>query len=347
MELHYVAVEVREFGYFGKLEFVQDKANLVDQVATEISERAKTIRSLEATLSNESVGAEVFNSKLAKFLGRQEIALRFNPAIYGYEITRNGSQQHDGNLSEGEKTAIAIVYFLTKLEEKDNKIANTIVVIDDPVSSFDSNYLFHAYSFIRNHCRESKQLFILTHNFTFFKMMRDWFAGSNANRKSRKNPQPPNAFFFTIENTTSNPRSAFLQNAHRSLTDYNSEYHYIFSKLHSYHNLDVLNREDAFLTANLCRKLLETFFCFKYPKYRSDLARLLDAGLAGCERTDELIKERIYRFINRYSHCNGIETNEDSAENLAGEGNNVIADIFRWIEEVDSVHYVEMLEVSN
>ena len=51
------------------------------------------------------------------------------------------------------------------------------------------------------------------------------------------------------------------------------------------------------------------------------------------------------RFINKYSHSAVIEMNEDIAENLIGEGTNVIGDIFLWIEEIDKVHYDEMVSV--
>ncbi|MDE1093317.1 AAA family ATPase, partial [Klebsiella pneumoniae] len=70
---------------------------------------------------------------------------------------------------------------MTKLKENDNKMENTIVVVDDPVSSFDSNHLFHAYSFLRSNCDKAKQLFVFTHNFTYFKLIRDWFEGVNRN----------------------------------------------------------------------------------------------------------------------------------------------------------------------
>jgi wobble nucleotide-excising tRNase len=71
----------------------------------------------------------------------------------------------------------------------------------------------------------------------------------------------------------------------------------------------------------------------------------MDRGLKGCEVTDQATKEKIYRFINKYSHSIVIEINEDSSENLVGESQNVIGDIFVWLKEVDEVHYNEMLEV--
>lgn len=345
LELHYATTEVKAFGYHDKKKEVVDRAAANETLKATITSRNSEIRSLEDSLSNEGLGADQFNESLHKFLGRSELILRFSQVKKGYEILRNDSVPVEGNLSEGEKTAFAFVYFITKLKENDNKMGNTIVVVDDPVSSFDSNHLFHAYSFLRSNCDKAKQLFVFTHNFTYFKLIRDWFEGVNRNRKRKNPPKDPNALFYTIEASTAVPRQSTFKDADSSLVNYNSEYHYIFSKLHAYKDSQALSRDEAFLTANLARKLLESFFSFKFPKHRSDIAQLMTCGLSGCEITDEAIKEKIYRFINKYSHSAVIEINEDSSENLVGESQNVIGDIFKWLQEVDEIHYNEMLEV--
>jgi wobble nucleotide-excising tRNase len=345
LELHYVTTEVKDFGYHDKKIEVAKRAAENNDLKRAINNRNTEIQTLEESLSNEGLGADQFNESLHKFLGRSEITLNFNPAKKGYEILRNDTDLVEGNLSEGEKTVIAFVYFITKLKENDNKMENTIVVVDDPVSSFDSNHLFHAYSFLRSNCDKAKQLFVFTHNFTYFKLIRDWFEGVNRNRRRKHPPKEPSAFFYTIEASTEIPRHSTFKDADPSLVNYNSEYHYIFSKLYAYRNSPELSRDEAFLTANLARKLLESFFSFKFPKYRSDIAQLMDRGLKGCEVTDEATKEKIYRFINKYSHSIVIEINEESSENLVGESQNVIGDIFAWLQEVDEVHYNEMLEV--
>lgn len=345
LELHFATTEVKEFGYHEKRQQVTDRTAENEKLQNAIYNRKSEIRVLEDSLSNEGLGADKFNEHLHRFLGRSELTLRFNPTRKGYEILRNDSELVLGKLSEGEKAAIAFVYFITKLKENDNKIEETIVVVDDPVSSFDSNHIFHAYSFLRSNCDNAKQLFVLTHNFTYFKLVRDWFDGVNRNRRRKSPPKDPNAFFYVIEASTSFPRHANIKDADSSLVNYNSEYHYIFARLYKYKDCPTLSRDEAFLTANLARKLLESFFCFKYPKHRSDIAQLMNCGLNGCGLTDEATKEKIYRFINKYSHSIAIEINEDSCENLVGESQNVIGDIFTWLQEVDEVHYREMLEV--
>lgn len=345
LELHFVSVEVKNFDYEAKKRKLSERKASNSVLKGSMEKRRTEILTIENSLSNESLGADQFNESLQKFLGRSELTLRFNPSKKGYEIVRDAKHLVEGNLSEGEKTAVAFVYFITKLKENGNKIEDTIVVVDDPVSSFDSNHLFHAYSFLRINCENAKQLFVFTHNFTYFKLIRDWFEGVNRNRRGKKPAKDPNAFFYSIEASIAVPRNSTFKDADPSLVRYNSEYHYIFSKLHAYKDNLSLSRDEAFLTANLARKLLESFFTFKFPKYRSDVSQLMRRGLVGCKVTDEATKEKIYRFINKYSHSVVIDINEDSSENLVGESKNVVGDIFTWLEEVDEVHYNEMLEV--
>lgn len=344
LELHFAAAEVQEFDYPGSEKNCNNLETEAKLDYKEIEKLDQEVAAIEALLSNETVGAKEFNDTLHRFIGRSELCLNFNQKKKGYEIIRNGLGEHDGNLSEGEKTAIAFVYFITKLKENGNNIKDTIVVVDDPVSSFDSNHLFHAYSFLRTQCTDAKQLFVLTHNFTYFKLVRDWFSGMNRNRS--KKDKPENCFFYRLDAPPGSPRHSLLVDADDSLKNYGSEYHYIFKKLYEYRSHTTLNRDEAFLTANLARKLIESFFTFKYPKRRNDISQLMDVGLKDCTITTPELKEKIYRFINKYSHSDVIEITEESSENLAGESHSVIGNIFQWMEEVDKKHYDEMTQVA-
>lgn len=339
LELHYATTEVKTFGYHDKKKELATRTTKNNTLKNTIYNRKAEIRTLENSLSNEGLGADQFNESLHKFLGRSELKLRFNPEKKGYEILRNDSDLVDGNLSEGEKTAIAFVYFITKLKENDNNIEDTIIVVDDPISSFDSNHLFHAYSFMKMNCEHAKQLFVLTHNFTFFKLIRDWI--SRKNKRDNQNI----ANFYVVKADNKRPRASTYVNAESALTLYNSEYHYIFSRLHSLKNQQTLETDDHFLAANLSRKLLEAFLSFKFPKNRGNFANLFNAAVSVSANPEDEVKEKIRKFINEYSHNDLIETNEDFIENLIGEGISVISDIFDWIEELDEKHYQEMMEV--
>jgi wobble nucleotide-excising tRNase len=64
-------------------------------------------------------------------LGRNE--LTFHSDDSGYRVHRNGKPAK--RLSEGERTAIAFIYFIVQLNEQDFNLAEGVVVIDDPVST--------------------------------------------------------------------------------------------------------------------------------------------------------------------------------------------------------------------
>ncbi|ABI37551.1 conserved hypothetical protein [Shewanella sp. MR-4] len=338
LELHYAADEVIDFEYSKKIEDRKTAYANVQKLSDDISAIMKEIQRLEAELSNESIAVDAFNAELAKFIGRTELTLRFDAKQKGYRISRNGSDSHAQNLSEGEKTAIAFVYFVTKLEERDNDIKNTIVVIDDPVSSFDSNHLFHSYSFLKKHCEQAKQLFVMTHNFAYFKLVRDWILKKN---QMRKQPPEIKARAYTIESKSDGVRQSKLVNAGHSLTDYNSEYHYLFSKLYSLKEKHELNLDEVYLCANLSRKLLESFLCFKFPKKRNDFRQLVDDGVKKYPEIKPEDAEKVYRFINKYSHNQEIEL-EDNVDNLLGESPAILNILLDMVKTIDEVHFTEM-----
>ena len=328
LELHYASLLVDEFKLNKKLKNIKRLEDELEKKKKHKENLKKEIAGLEAKLSNEVFGANEFNKKLHKFLGRDNIELKFDSSIKGYRIIRDGEEAN--NLSEGEKTAISFVYFVTKLKENDNKIKDSIIVVDDPISSFDSNNLFSAYSFLKNECSQAKQLFVITHNFSYFKLVRDWF-----------NPKKDRSRFYIIEAKTENgKRSSLIKMASNSLLKYNSEYHFIFSQLYYYKD-NTMTTADAYLIGNLLRKLLEAFLSFKYPLKRDNFKALCDVSIE-----DELLREKVYRFINKYSHYQSIDFFDLEDDTVLSESNDIINDVFKnIIEEIDDNHFKEMVEM--
>jgi len=96
-----------------------------------------------------------------------------------YQIQRADGELTESTLSEGEITFITFLYFLQLVKGSTNETEITderILVIDDPISSLDSNVLFVVSSLlkeitkgIRNNQGNIKQLILLTHNVYFHK----------------------------------------------------------------------------------------------------------------------------------------------------------------------------------
>lgn len=96
-----------------------------------------------------------------------------------YQIRRDDGTIANNTLSEGEVTFVTFLYYyqLTKGSKNKKDISNNrILVIDDPISSLDSNILFVVSSLVkeliskvRNGVDGIKQIIILTHNVYFHK----------------------------------------------------------------------------------------------------------------------------------------------------------------------------------
>ncbi|HET6244214.1 MAG: AAA family ATPase [Bacteroidetes bacterium] len=94
--------------------------------------------------------------KYALHINGNEIKLEDSPLFSTFKYS----------LSEGDKSALALAFFLTKLEV-DGNIQDKIIVFDDPVSSFDLNRKSTTISKLLHFAQQAKQLFVLTHNIIF------------------------------------------------------------------------------------------------------------------------------------------------------------------------------------
>lgn len=331
-ELHFANLYAKENEYFNTLSSIEENKKLLDVHKSKTAKLSYDIGILEKKLSNESLAAVEFNKQLHTFLGRGDISIEFSSNEKGYRIIREGSSERATSLSEGEKTAIAFVYFLIKLGEGSDKIGDTIVVIDDPISSFDSNHLFSAFTFLIKNCGAAKQLFVLTHNFWFFKLIRDWL--KKGNRKDVSS-------FYNIEtNIVDGNREAAIVNCNKTLTQYHSEYHFLFSTLLKYKNSQSMDMEVAYSLGNISRRLLESFISFKYPKSVNNLRAALEST-----GYDETKIERIYWYVQKYSHTDRIETHDAVPDNIITEGEVIINEVLDFLESVDKIHYDQLCEV--
>lgn len=314
----------------GKLKTLSEAVNSITN--NDIKTLNKQISELENSLKNDSLAINEINDNLKQFLGDNNVILKRRDEG-GYQLLRNDIKAK--NLSEGEKTAIALVYFISKIKENDNKIEDTIVVVDDPVSSFDSNHLFNAVSFITNNCGAAKQLFILTHNFWFFKLAKDWMKDQKVD--GSKKGQCFRAYEL----------KEGLKDAHSALLDYNSEYHFVFKTIFDYSINESSTMEENWSIANIGRRVFESFLSFKFPGI-SGQGKLYQLARKAKELLPDEMKGNVdvlYRFFNKYSHLDRIEYHENIPENIGGEGRKMAIDLLKMIDKLDCEHYKSMMSI--
>lgn len=339
LELHFICQQMQDGSLAGK----KGELKIADIELADLTKRHETstseIRLLESQLVNAAIAADIFNKELERFIGRSDITLEFRKELGGYQFKRNGRKEPASNLSEGEKTAIAFIYFITKLKESGSDLEKTVVALDDPISSFDSNHLHHAFGFIRQHLDGAQQLIVLTHNFEFFKLIRDWLKGKNPTDEPDKNKSQ----FFLIQTKPEDSRKSEVVPLPKILLNYESEYHFIFSKVLRFRGKENLSFEDSHFIGNGSRKILEAFLAFKYPSYKADFAGLLSKACG----TDKVLFHKVYSFINKYSHSKTLEVFSMGSDNIFSESKNIAEEVFGIVKKLDATHFEEMEKLCN
>lgn len=139
---------------------------------TEIKELNKKVTSVQPTIDEINKTLITFgftNFKIVPALNNEN----------QYQIQRESGENATSTLSEGETTFITLLYFLQRVKGgdlPDNVNDKRVVVIDDPISSLDSNILFVVSSLIkeiiediRNNRGNIQQILVFTHNVYFHK----------------------------------------------------------------------------------------------------------------------------------------------------------------------------------
>ncbi len=302
---------------------------------TEVSRLDNEIKCLEMEIVEHRRPAEELNEDLRKYLGHDELRLEVKET--GYIITRGGEPAQ--TLSEGEMTAIALLYFLKSLQDRQFDLANGVVVLDDPVSSLDANALYLAFGFIRERTKDAGQLIILTHNFTFFRQVRNWFHHLKGQRRRDPNQRP--ARFYMLDCSSSpNGRRATIQQLDPLLEQYDSEYQYLFVRVYRASTETAsASLEQNYEVPNMARRLLEAFLAFRQPHVSGELWQKLQAV-----SFDEAKKQRILRFLHTHSHSSAVGEPEHDPSLLA-ESSAVLKDLLEFIETQDKAHFDAMVQL--
>ncbi|SHF22084.1 Wobble nucleotide-excising tRNase [Thermoanaerobacter uzonensis DSM 18761] len=326
LERHYASEFVQNYNYFEQEEKIDQLKAKIIEIKDQIREKEKEIKGIEAELSDISKAAGRINNYLKSIFGKEHLIIQ-PIGREKFQILRNGEKAK--NLSEGEKTAIAFSYFLTRLEDKETNISNTIVFIDDPISSLDSQHLYNTYALIASKLNDCNQLFISTHNLEFFNLIKDWM--------KRMREQGEKCRFYLVERITKNGEEiSSLKNLPNTLLKYKSEYHFLFYKIKSFNDNLSTDFDSLYQLPNIVRRFLEAFMGFKYSKGIDQLEYLID---------DESQRIMIDKFVNELSHQQSLQ--RSLIHNDLSVTKRVIEIVLNAVKTKDPEHYKTLEEIYN
>ncbi|UZD63433.1 AAA family ATPase [Brevibacterium sp. JSBI002] len=205
----------------------------------------------------------------------------------GYMLARNGVPLDEHSLSEGERTFIAFLYyyFLLNGREKTAASGKILAVIDDPISSLDSDVLFIVSTLVRDLINRAlsktdhvAQVIVLTHNVYFHKevtQVRHKEEGSGRSYQViRKHLTEANV----IESHAENPVS--------------TEYERLWSEVRRASQgapMSIIGLE------NVLRRILENYFRIAGGIWEDEIVQVLDPA-------ERPVLRSLFNWVNEGSH---------------------------------------------
>ena len=294
----------------------------VKSVESQISELEKKINELNSEARDSVEAIRELNREINDYFGHSEI--QFKARGSGYTLLRMGNQVRQ--LSDGEISTIALLYFLKSTADERITSSKTIIVIDDPVSSLDSNNLYRATMSILKRIKGFHQILLFTHNFVLFR---------ETLKVARQENVETNVYILDTIKGFDGKRRGRISLAPKILEK--SEYEFLFGSILKVSRGEVSSTEWHYNLPNMARRLLEAFLTFQFSseKNLTDTIKEIDF--------DYEKKNSILRFLHTYSHKDTIP-DPNQEENAISEARYIVKYLMEMIRHLNEDHYNGMVE---
>lgn len=332
IEKHYAATFYETNNISDKetaIQTAETKADEAKNLLMHIEGKKKTI---EMLIQQQSIAAQKINETIQFLLPDNNISVAEISGGF-FEFQRDGVQAK--NLSDGEKTAITFAYFLTTLENNGASLNQTIVFVDDPISSLDSNHIYAIYALITKRLDSCLHIFVSTHNSELYTLLKDKWFEARQQFANRANASSYYARRFVDANQLWH---STLEDTPVLLRKYKSEYQFIFEQLHKFSLSQTPSLHEAYTAPNLLRKFLEAYLGFKKPctpQWSSKLDLLFDTDV---EQTE------IQKFSDDASHLQGLNRALQQP-NFISNAQNTVKKAIQALKTKDNPHYISMCSV--
>lgn len=279
--------------------------------------------------------ADMINKLIHSYLGHKE--LQIATLDNGYEIRRHGTPV-SGSLSESEKTAISLCYFLSTLEAEGRRLKNLIVVVDDPISSLDTKALHYAFSLISNTLDGASQLIILTHNLHFMNEVKKWL------RNRVKNGTATLLFLDVVQDVRADTRASSIKIMPTLIREYDSEYQYLFHLVLQFVQSPDGQTDYFYLMPNALRKLLDIFLAFKLPGSEGLSNKVDNIANSGHDLDPARIRA-LDRLVQLESHADNLDDLVTFSSMTIEETRDAADALLALMETLDKSHYDRLCHI--
>ena len=244
-----------------------------------------------------------------------------------YQIQREDGSIAESTLSEGEITFITFLYFLQLVKGSkyaENILEDKVVIIDDPISSLDSNVLFVVSSLIKEIIKKIKkdkgnikQIILLTHNVYFHKEI------SFIDGRTKEN----NDTFYWVLRKNNNISSIQCYETNNPIQ---SSYELLWQELK---NLE--NSKSSLTIQNIMRRIIENYFKILGKYGDDDLINKFN------NPQEKEICRSLISWINDGSHSIPDDLFIEQQDNIIDKYFDVFKRIFKEMGQIE--HYNMMM----
>ncbi len=202
------------------------------------------------------------------------------PALCGFRIEYNG-QDCSNSLSEGEKQVIALAFFFAYLKKEVNK--DKIIILDDPITSFDTGKRKSTAELIQKEVKDFDQLFI----FTCDPLFREYCLKQIEDRN----------FYYIFKTRGSSSIHYVPKNKETIFTSFEEDFKEIENSQGSNENVVIFGQKLRFC---LETKIKEDYFGYSEDKLSNMIEQVAGKGK---KKFEKLINNKD-QILQIYSYCN-------------------------------------------
>ncbi|HCN05338.1 MAG TPA: hypothetical protein DIS79_06930 [Bacteroidetes bacterium] len=333
IEKHQAAIYYRDNDVPGKETEIQRAQNMVEKAEHLLSAIKYERDEVNAQISRHSVAVSKLDETLKFLLPDNNVSV---VEVDGgrFEFRRNETPAT--NLSDGERTAIAFAYFLATLESNGASLDQTIVFIDDPISSLDSNHIYAVFALLTKKLEPCMQLFVATHNSELYTLLKEkWFVTQEDYANNKRAHSYHIRRYLDADDKV---WQSSIADTPALLRKYKSEYQFVFDQLHSFASAEEPSLHEAYTSPNLLRKFLEAYLGFVKPcvsRWSDKLDLLFESQVDQVE---------IQKFADDASHLQGLSRALEQPY-FVTNAQNIVKKVMRALKAKDLPHYTSMCTV--
>lgn len=308
-----------------------------NSLARRLERDVRELEELLATISNKRRPAAAMNELLHKSLGITSFSVTVSEDDLSYAVKRDNGQSAT-HLSDGERQALSLSYFLQTLKSEEVDSKGAVVFFDDPVLGVDEGRTNVILQYLCSISKDWAQVFISTHNFAVFKKAyRLWTRSVEKPGEEKPETIYPSAF----EAYRDSDGFSRIRRMPDRYVQFSGEYQFLFNQVIEA-GFSEPTKAPPLDIRNSARRLLEAFLEFHNPISNASLRQLIEASWGQVDNSEPLapLMRGVLSSLNEGSHAPSVSPALDNWRTIDADE---IRTVYAFMTILNPQHVLNMV----